>query len=234
MKIKLIIAWLRDFVALFFPRICVSCKKSLLLHEVVICSMCKHKLPYAKYVENPMNKAFMVFYGKIVLHSCYSFLIYRKGNRAQQLIHQLKYHGRQDVGLFLGREFGKELLEKEILIDADYILPVPLHPKKEKKRGYNQSDLIAEGLSEVMDIAVRKDILKRNKNSQSQTKRGRYERWENVSTIFALNNSTGLKGSHIILVDDVITTGSTLEACALALREVEGVRISVLSVGFSI
>jgi ComF family protein len=158
---------------------------------------------------------------------------YNKGNAVQQLIHRFKYRGMKDIGVFLGEQLGKEIIRSGHADDIDLILPVPLHPKKKKKRGFNQSEIIAVGMASVTGKELNAKCLYRRTYSDTQTRKTKYERWENVEKIFSLRDPEMLSGKHLLLVDDVITTGATLEACAQVLMKTEGIRISVAAVAFT-
>lgn len=151
----------------------------------------------------------------------------------QTLVHRLKYKGEKEVGVYLGKLLGRELSESEFFCDADVLLPVPLHPAKLKKRGYNQSEVIALGMEKSMKAKLDANILFRKVHTSTQTRKSRYERWENVKDIFGIRNPHLLENKHVILVDDVITTGATLEACAEILLDIPGVKLSVASLAYS-
>lgn len=151
----------------------------------------------------------------------------------QTLVHKLKYDGKKEIGIYLGKLLGNQLMESDLFRDADLLIPVPLHPAKLKKRGYNQSEIIASGMATVMKAELKADVLFRTIHTSSQTRKSRYERWENVKNIFEVRNRESLENKHIILIDDVITTGSTLIACAENLVNISGVKLSVSSLAYS-
>jgi ComF family protein len=225
--------WMSDFVGLFFPNVCQSCGIPLFSHETVLCTRCKLHLPYTNFQYTIENPVYQIFYGRFPLYSATSLLFFNKGGMAQHMIHRLKYKRKKEIGTYLGQLLGQQLSKSEYFSDADAILPVPLHPKKEFKRGYNQSLMIAKGMSASMQAKVLDDILFRQIHTSSQTKKSRYGRWENVKNIFSVRQPERLQNKHIILVDDVITTGSTLEACAMHLIKIEGIKISVASLAYS-
>lgn len=205
-----------DFFDLLFPKLCCACNNSLLRNENVICLGCEVSLPKTNFhldKENPVNK---VFWGRVQIEMATSFYSFSKKSRVQRLLHQLKYKGNKDVGTFIGKLLGSELNEAKYFEGIDVIVPVPLHKNKLKKRGFNQSELIAQGVAETINIPISTDTLYRKKDSQTQTKKSRYKRWENVGDIFEIINSE-LDGKNVLLIDDVITTGATLEACAQVL-----------------
>jgi len=159
--------------------------------------------------------------------------LYNKGNAVQQLVHKLKYRGMKEIGIFLGEALGREMAG--VLDDSSIscIIPVPLHPKKLRKRGFNQSEVIAQGISNITGLPVNTSVLCRKSFTSTQTRKSKYERWQNVESIFGLRDPEKIKNSHILLVDDVITTGATIEACAHTLLQYEGVRLSVAAVAFT-
>ncbi|MFN7013126.1 MAG: ComF family protein [Bacteroidia bacterium] len=219
---------LSDFIALIFPESCAACHQTLLKNEETLCTSCILNLPktnYWKTKDNPVNK---IFWGRIPVENACSFYQFTKGGKVQQLLHQLKYKGNKNVGLLTGKLFGTEL-KNSPYIEVDAIIPVPLHLSKITKRGYNQSEVIALGLSETMQKPVKTNWLIRKYDSETQTKKSRFKRWENVKEIFATENENEFEGKHILIVDDVVTTGATIEACAQLLIKVKDVKISIVA-----
>ena len=225
--------WWADAAGLFFPRSCAVCGRALHRHEEVLCTACYYKLPRTGFSLSADNPVKDIFYGRLPLVSATSFLFFSKGGATQQLIHKLKYKGKREVGLYLGKLFGAALNESPLFRQAEVIVPVPLHPKKEHARGYNQSLLIAEGMALQMPAVVMPDVLVRKSDSATQTKKTRYERWENVKDIFQLKKASRLEGKLVLLVDDVITTGATLEACGHTLLKVQGLRLGIASLAYA-
>lgn len=224
---------LNDFISLIYPRICMACGKTLMRQEQCICTFCMYHLPrtdFHKEKENPVTK---LFWGKINIDTASSYLYFYKKGKVQQLMHNLKYRGHKEIGVFVGNLFGKELLQSQIFKTADCVIPVPLHPKKERKRGYNQSEMFAIGLSESMKIPVDTKTLIKTTATETQTKKSRFSRWENVKEVFSLQNAEHLKNKHILLVDDVITTGATIESCVAKLQQVDGVKVSIASMAYA-
>lgn len=222
-----------DFLSLIFPNICLCCDRPLIKHEKIICTKCTVELPRSHFhlvKHNPVEK---LFWGRVLIVKATSYFIFQKGSRYQTLLHYLKYRGHREIGVELGRRFSAELLQNSFFDDVDFIVPVPLHPKKERKRGYNQSLAIAEGLSVNLMKEVNSTNLFRKLNSDSQTRKGRFERWQNVSTLFDLHNYDLFADKHVLLVDDVVTTGSTLEACAIALQKSNNIKISIATLAFA-
>jgi len=216
-----------DLISLFYPRLCAGCNTSLVNGEDILCLHCLADLPRTNYHLFPENPVFQIFIGRVNITLASSFCRFDKGGRLQHLLHQLKYKGNCGVGIKMGILFGYDLIQSSSYQDIDAIIPVPLHPKKEKKRGYNQSAEICKGLSESMNRPVISGNLVREIHTSSQTRKGRFERWENVSGIFNVKNEASLTGKHLLLVDDVVTTGATLEACCEPLLKIPGVRVSI-------
>ncbi len=222
-----------DLFGLFFPNLCLGCGQPLIRGEEVICSICHFHLPKTHFHNDPENPLNRVFWGRVNLEAVAAYLYFQKGNTVQQLLHQLKYKGRQEIGLHIGKLYGLELCQADIFREAELVIPVPLHPHKLRKRGYNQSQAFAEGLASMMLAEPELNCLYRKVNSKTQTRKTRYNRWENVENIFAVNSPEKIMGRHILLVDDVITTGATLEACTQALLTVPGVKVSVATIAYA-
>ncbi len=219
--------WLSDLIGLIYPEICCACNQRLTKQEEIICLHCAYSLPKTDFLsiyDNPIAKHLA---GRVPFEYATSMYYFTKKGLIQNLMYQLKYNGRYDVGLKLGADFGQALKEIPFWKDIEVILPVPLHPKKLKIRGYNQSDAIAEGMAKAMEIEMVPDVLKRAKFNKSQTKKGKLERWSNVENIFDLKDAALVCGKHVLLIDDVLTTGSTLEACSEVLLKVEGLKLSI-------
>lgn len=180
--------------------------------------------------ENPLIRH---FWGKADVYSAAAYYFFRKGEKVQQLIHKLKYKGRKDIGEKIGELYGQELLLSPLFNTIEFIIPVPLHPHRQRKRGYNQSEMFANGLAKSMNRISLPHALVRKVASSTQTKKSRFSRWENVSSIFAPEGKAELINTHVLLVDDVITTGSTLEACVEALAGIEGIRISIAAIAYA-
>jgi ComF family protein len=218
-----------DFISLLFPRLCYACGNHLSRNENLICTECYILIPRTGYHLEPENPVEKLFWGRCRIEKAAAFSFYNKGSRIRNLIHNLKYKGIKDVGYELGRIYGETLKNSDFTDDIDIIIPVPLHPSKKRVRGFNQSDIISQGLSEATGLPVDKLLLSRITVSSTQTKKSRYERWTNVEGIFSVADTTNLRGKHVLLVDDVITTGSTIESCASELLKTEGVRVSVVA-----
>ncbi len=226
--------WLNDFVTLVYPRVCLACGESLLKQEDSICNQCIYYLPKTNFHKEQENAVSKLFWGRVNIQAASAFYFYKKQSKVQNLLHQLKYKGQKEVGIKLGSLYGAELKQDNKFEDISFIVPVPLHPDKEKKRGYNQSEMFSVGLSKTLLIPSDSSILIRNFASETQTKKEKYKRWENVKSIFEIRDPEKIKNKHILLVDDVITTGATLEACAQHLLTVPGTRVSIVAIACSI
>ena len=212
---------------LIFPRLCVACGDKLIEQEQWICLHCLHHIPRTNYHLEPENPVAQMFYGRVRIEFATSFFYFSKGSKYQSLVHNLKYKGMKELGAEMGKHFGIDLLQSDDFSSVDMICPVPLHPKREKKRGYNQSWWIAQGMAIQMQKPLSIDNLIRTTATETQTLKNRFERWQNVEGIFDLTNPEAFSGKHILLVDDVVTTGATIEACALAILSKTDARVSI-------
>jgi ComF family protein len=219
---------LQSFIALLYPNVCPGCGSNIANNTDEICISCHVNLPKTYEYLDKQNHTAKLFWGRYPLEHAFATYKYRTKNVTQNLIYDLKYKGNQEVGKLLGKEVGKEVLKSKLNIDV--IIPVPLHPSKLQKRGYNQSLSIAEGIQEVISCKIDTTTVIRVINTDSQTRKSKFERWENVKEIFGLTNYKDLEGLHVLIVDDVITTGSTIEGCCHTLGEIKGIRISVVAI----
>lgn len=223
-----------DFISLLFPRLCYGCGDHLMRNESLICTDCYVRIPRTDYHNHPENPVAQLFWGRCLIEKAAAFSYYNKGSRIRRLIHNLKYNGIQELGPEMGKIYGRSLKDSGFTDGIDIIIPVPLHPSKKRVRGFNQSELISAGLSESTGIPVNLTSLGRISVSDTQTKRSRYDRWTNVEGIFAVTDRDSIAGRHILLVDDVITTGSTIESCTNELLKTEGVRVSVIALAYAV
>lgn len=225
---------LDDFLSLLLPRLCYACGGNLLRNEKLICTECYVLIPRTNYHLQDDNPVARLFWGRCKIERAAAFSFYNKESRIRKLIHNLKYKGIKEIGLELGRIYGHSLEGTDFLKGIDMIIPVPLHPSKQRIRGFNQSELIAAGFSEATGLPVRIGILERTGKSETQTRRSRYDRWVNVEGIFTVSDRSSLEGKHILIVDDVITTGSTLESCTNEILRSEGARVSVAALAVAV
>ncbi len=223
---------IRALLSFFYPRFCAACGAPLLAKEVHFCLLCFCKLPETKFHTLEHSPLEELFYGRIKMERIFTLLYYKKGSVSQKILQHIKYYGNKALAIYLGEYYGQQL--KEQLKDIDILIPVPLHKKKLKKRGYNQSEQIALGIQHACGIPIRTDIILRDYFTETQTKKSRLERWENVKGKFSLNNELVEKGVHYLIIDDVLTTGATIEAVASQLDKIEGVKISVLTLAAAV
>jgi ComF family protein len=222
----------RDLACLFLPRLCPSCGRPLVRGETVICFGCRCGIPRTRFGSCRDNPVARLFWGRVPVANAFSLFRYYRGSKYQGLIHDLKYRGNGEAGVELGRLLGMEL-RKSGFARCDLIIPVPLHRIKQLKRGYNQCDPICRGLSRSLGIPWQKNVLAKIRRSTSQTDKSRIGRWRNVEGIFRVTSPSIIQDKHVLLVDDVVTTGSTLESCANAILEVPGTRVSIATLAVS-
>lgn len=230
---KSISAALNGFIHLFYPRLCEGCSSPLVTGEEILCLACSMELPRTDYHDTVDNDTALRFAGRIPYSHATSFAYFTNEGLLQHLMHGLKYKNKKEIGRWLGKQFGEDIAHTRWIKDIDGIIPVPLHHKKEVQRGYNQSLLIAEGLSEVLRIPIFDKALARGRHTESQTRKSRAERMQNMQDAFVIQQPDVLTKKHLLLIDDVLTTGATLESCALALLKVPGVKISFATVGIA-
>jgi ComF family protein len=223
-----------DLLSLLFPRLCYACGNQLLRNEMLICTECHVLIPRTNYHLEEDNPVARLFWGRCKIEKAAAFSFYNRDSRIRHLIHNLKYKGIETIGFELGKIYGESLSKSDFLSGIDIIIPVPLHPAKKRIRGFNQSEIISDGISSATGIPVDRVSLSRITVTGTQTRRSRFERWVNVEGIFSVKNPTLLEGKHILLIDDVITTGSTLESCANELLKAEGVRVSVAALAVAV
>jgi len=223
-----------DFISLLFPRICCGCGNELVRNEKVICTECILAIPRTCFHEKDDNPVSQLFWGRCKIEKATAFSFYSKGSRIRKVIHSLKYKGLRGIGPEMGKICAFSLLSSGFFSDIDIIVPVPLHPQKLRKRGFNQSEAISEGIAGVAGIPMDSVSLVRISGSGTQTRRSRMGRWENVEGIFRVERPEMFSGRHVLLVDDVITTGSTIDACATELLKIEGVKVSVVALAVAV
>lgn len=219
---------------MFYPRICPGCGVALHKHEDYICMYCTLKLPRTGFHPEGPGALEKVFYGRFPIEQAKAFMFFRKKGIAQRLMHDLKYKGNKDIGYHLGVLFAKDLLHHSSFRKPEIAVSVPLHESKLRKRGFNQSSEIAKGFAETLDIPFRPDILSRPRHAETQTRKRRFERWENAASVYSVSKPEELQNRHVAIIDDVITTGATIEACANQMLAAPGLRLSVFSLCLTI
>jgi ComF family protein len=225
-------AW-TELLNLFYPNLCVYCQQRTHSIKEIFCLDCQLQIHPTGMILNSINEFILHFKGRIEIESGAALYYYTKGSRVQKALELLKYKNHPEIGIQMGRMFGRMSKEQLACAAIDLILPVPLHPKRRIQRGYNQSLLFAEGISEISEIPVMDDVLLRNKETDTQTVKSRIERMMNMQKVFTVKDSVNLDGKHILLVDDILTTGATLEACANVLRKHGEVRISMVTIAIA-
>ena len=218
----------KNIVNLFFPPVCAGCHSFLVSNENVICTLCRHNIPLTNHHLNAENEAFKKFYGRIPVEYTSALLYFHKKGIVQELIHNLKYKGQEQIGTVLGEWYAEDLKNVTILQSINEIIPVPLHKRKLRERGYNQVTNFGIKLSEGLNIAYNPNILVRNVYSKTQSKKNLLNRSEGIDTVFDVIFTEKDHDKHFLLIDDVITTGSTLEACSHALLKIPGAKISIV------
>ncbi len=219
-------SFISDFIHLFYPRICSACNSPLYRHEEVICTRCLYEIPKTNFNLGKDNPVAQLFWGKFPLESAGAYCFFRKGSKIQHLLHQFKYKNSPEIGVRIGQLYGKELAASGDPL-PDVIVPIPLHPKKQVIRGYNQSERFAEGLSQSLKIPVDTKNFIRKTFTETQTRKSRFDRWSNVKDIFYCVNPELFNHKHILLVDDVITTGSTIESSAQKLLSFDNIELKI-------
>ncbi|MCW3089087.1 MAG: phosphoribosyltransferase [Ferruginibacter sp.] len=218
---------LSDTLHLFYPHVCTGCGSDLLQRDNLLCLKCITNLPHTNFAQHAGNPIEKIFWGRIPLAAAHSEFYFSKDSLIQELIHQLKYKGNQAIGRYLGQLMGKSLLDSNRFQKIDYLIPLPLFPDKERKRGFNQAAVICDGMSGIMNVPVLLNNVNRRRFTETQTKKHRTERWENVADSFMIMDKSTLQGKSVLLVDDVITTGATMEACGQTIMEAANVQLNL-------
>lgn len=218
---------------LFFPQICPGCQSDLVNHQQLICADCMQSLPCTGFQEMAGNPVEKLFWGRSVIQHASSIFYFIPGTPLQQIIHHIKYKNNAMLGIYMGSIMGTALKNIFSPTTIDLMIPMPLHPIKENKRGYNQASLFCEGISDVLHIPYRNDVLIRQFNTATQTKKSRIARWENVADVFELHKTSSIQHKHILLIDDVITTGASTDACAEMLLKKEAASVSICSLAYT-
>lgn len=222
--------YIHDLASLFFPQACLGCDTPLMYGEHLICTDCWYHLPYTHAHLDIHNPGARQLWGRVPMEAVASYLYFVDSSRVKRIMHHLKYRRCPQAGELLGSKYGELLRETAPFNGADIIVPVPLHPSKLRKRGYNQSAFFAKGLSCSMGKAVGEHVLVRSRATESQTRKSRYQRYENMVDTFSVCGGDAVVDKHVLLVDDVLTTGATLEACAHALLTGGAARVSAVTI----
>ncbi len=222
-----------DLIDIFFPEVCAGCEIFLYSGEQTICTTCRHELPLTLHHQQRDNEVYRRFYGRLPIEWASAFCYYHKKGIVQQMVHKLKYRGIEDIGKILGNWYGGLLSDVPHLSDIDIVLPVPLHPRKLRQRGYNQVDAFGKAVASSLHAAFDNDLLVRNHYSNTQTKKNLLARTSLTNELFSIKTADELESKHFLLVDDVVTTGSTIEACGKAIFQIPGARLSVVCMAMS-
>lgn len=225
--------WLGDFIDVIYPSACVGCQTPLVGNESNICTFCLFELPKTDYHKIPDNIILKAFSGRCILQKATSYLHFSKGGIVQALLHALKYRGRTEIGELIGGMAGIELYQDGYFDDIDFVVPIPLHPEKLDKRGYNQSEILASAIADNSNLILNTDNLIRVEFTETQTRKSRFARWLNVETVFKVCETELFKNKHILLVDDVVTTGSTVEGCVVQMERIPGIKISLFTLAYA-
>lgn len=225
--------FLSPLLHLFYPHICTGCGSDIIETENLLCLKCINDLPHTNFAMHAGNPVEKIFWGRLAIRAAMSECYFTKGTLIQTLIHQFKYKGNTDIGKYLGKLMGKSLVNTNRFPPIDVLIPLPLFADKEFKRGYNQATVLCNGIAEVTNIRVVINNVVRKRFTETQTKKHRTERWQNVEGSFEITDERELKGKHILLVDDVVTTGATLEACGAEILKVEGTQLSIATLAYA-
>lgn len=231
--VRKLLNMIKYLLNLFFPKSCSGCQSFLLESENVICTRCRHEIPLTNHHRIQENELFQKFYGRIPLEYGSALFYFHKKGIVQEMMHRLKYKGQQEIGAVIGEWYAEELKNVETIQDIDYIIPVPLHKKRMRQRGYNQVAEFGKALAKNLDIAYDDKLLYRKLYTKTQTKKDLLGRADMISTVFGADFTEEHHGKHFLLIDDVLTTGSTLEACSLVLLKIPDVKISIVCMAMS-
>ena len=222
----------KDILGLVYPDLCVTCGSHLPPGIRFVCNRCRHDMPRTGFHVEHDNPVEQIFWGRVPVEHAASLFYYMKGSRYQKLIYVMKYHGKKELGYEMGKIYGRELVNSPFS-EAGMVVPVPLHPRKVRKRGFNQSEWIGKGLAESLQVPMVTNQLYRAVNTKTQTRKSRLERWQNVENVFRLRSVDPFRNRHVLLVDDVVTTGATLESCANVLTGCAGTSVSIITLGYA-
>ena len=232
--IKTLSTYSKDLLHLFFPHHCTGCGSDLVEGSQMLCLQCLSKLPETNFFATTGNPVEKTFYGRLDIQSAGAAFYFTKDSLVQHLITELKYSDNPDIGMYLGKLTAFQIQKAERFNSLDCIIPIPLNDKKLHKRGYNQAALIAEGLSSVLNIPVITNAVSRKLFTETQTKKDRINRWQSMQDVFEVSNFSLLENKHVLLVDDIITTGATIEACGRVMLQVPNLKLSIATVAWTI
>jgi ComF family protein len=224
---------LSNLLHLFYPHICTGCASDLLDEDNLLCLKCINTLPHTNYAQHANNQVEKIFWGRIPLAAAHSQFYFSKSSMVQELMHQLKYKSNQSIGMYLGEMMGHSLLNSNRFTGVDGLVPLPMYADKQHRRGYNQAAVICKGMALAMNIPVINNNVCRQYATETQTRKSRIERWENVTGSFVIKDPATLAGKHLLLVDDVLTTGATLEAAGNSILQCDNVKLSIATVAFA-
>lgn len=223
----------KDIFNLFFPEVCLTCKNQLYSNESSICTFCRHDFPQTNFTNESNNLLEKLFYGRTPINEATALFYFHKKGKVQELVHQLKYRNHEEIGELLGSWLGEEIKLSNRFTSIDYIVPVPIHPNKRKKRGYNQLTKFGEALARTLSKTLIENNLIKVDSTDTQTRKGRMERWLNVQNHFELADPSFFENSHVLLIDDVVTTGATLEACSNQFLNCHNTKVSIAVMAFT-
>ena len=225
---------INDFIHLFFPHVCTGCGSDILDSNHQLCLRCMSELPATNFFSQTGNPVEKKFYGRLPIENAGAGFFFTKDSLIQRLVYELKYKGNKDIGFYLGQLLAKFLSDNIRFDEIDILVPLPLNEKRQKKRGYNQATMLCDGIASVWKRPVVEKAVRRNINTETQTHKGRITRWENMEGVFTVSEPTLIKDKHVLLVDDVITTGASLEACGSEILKVSGTSLSIATLAYTI
>lgn len=225
---------LHPLLHLFIPHQCAGCGSDIMSRQQVLCMHCINRLPVTSFCDHANNPVEKIFWGRMPVTAAASYLYFSKDSVLQHIIHELKYKGNKELGSFIGRKMGEALLSAQRFNDMNALIPLPLYAARERKRGYNQATLLCRGMAEVLNLPVLTQVIHRHTSSETQTNKNRIDRWLNMQGKFVLQQPDAISGKHILLVDDVITTGATLEACGQELLTAPNIRLSIMTMAYTL
>lgn len=222
-----------DIIHLFFPHVCVGCGSDILEDKQQLCLHCLSQLPVTNFFDQPGNPVEKNFYGRLAVRNAGAAYFFTKGSLMETLVYELKYRGNKDIGYYLGKLLGGFLQNNSRFATIDALVPLPLNPRRQRKRGYNQATLLCEGMASVWNKPVLDKAIVRKVYTETQTQKGRITRWENMKGVFEVAEPSAIQNKHILMVDDVVTTGASLEACGAEILKVPGATLSIATLAYT-